>query len=272
MGRHDELDHLVGEVTQRRLVTLTGVGGVGKTRLAAEIAWSLVDEFPDGVWAVELAPVASPDAVAHAVAGTLSIRSQEGMSVAESVADALRGRHDACWSWTTASTSSTPSASWPSLVMTSCPTVALLATSREPIGVPGEHVWPVPPLPPTAGGVELFCDRAAAADAAFSPVRRRSRRHRQDLRTSLDGLPLAIELAAARVRSMTLVDLTDPLHDRFRLLRGGRRGGPERHQTLQATVQWSYQLLDRRRAAAVRSVGGVRGWLRRCCRRSGVFR
>ena len=163
------------------------------------------------------------------------------MSVAESVADALRGRHsllvlDNCEHVLDAVGELTV------LVMASCPTVALLATSREPIGVPGEHVWAVPPLPPTAGGVELFCDRAAAADAAFTPSET-DLAAIAEVCARLDGLPLAIELAAARVRSMTLVDLTDALHDRFRLLRGGRRGGPKRHQTLQATVQWSYQLL-----------------------------
>ena len=241
VGREDELSHLVGEVTQRRLVTLTGVGGVGKTRLATELAWSLVDGFPDGVWAVELAPVASPDAVAHAVAGMLSIRSQENMSMAETVADALRGRRmllvlDNCEHVFDAV------AGLAARITASCPTVALLATSREPIGVPAERVWPVPPLPSSEGGVELFCQRAAAADATFSPSD-------ADLAVvaticdSLDGLPLAIELAAARVRSMTLGDLADQLPDRLRLLQGGRRGGPERHQTLRATVQWSYQLL-----------------------------
>jgi DNA-binding SARP family transcriptional activator len=242
VGRHAELKRLVAEVSEHRLITLTGVGGVGKTRLAAEIAWSLTDRFPGDTWIVELAPVTTSDAVAHAVAATLSVRGQDGMAIAESVADALRGRRlllvlDNCEHVLDAV------AALLTLIRASCPTVALLATSREPIGVPAEQVWPVSPLPSSEGGVELFCERAAAADATFSPSD-------ADLAIvaticdRLDGLPLAIELAAARVRSMTLPDLADRLHDRFRLLRGRRRGGLARHQTLRATVQWSYELLD----------------------------
>jgi predicted ATPase len=128
-------------------------------------------------------------------------------------------------------------------IMASCPTVTVLATSREPVGVTGERVWGVPSLAPAREGVELFCDRAADADAAFVATAA-DQAVIAGICERLDGIPLAIELAAARIRSMTPGDLADRLQDRFRLLRGGRRG-VERHQTLRAAVLWSYQLLSR---------------------------
>ena len=231
----------MAELPARPMVTLTGVGGVGKTRLATEAARAAAGEFPDGVWLCELAPVADPDAVAHAVATTLAVRRQEGLSMLDSVVDALRGRRlllilDNCEHVLDAA------AELARRVTASCPTVALLATSREPVGVAAERVWAVPSLDAAVEGVELFCDRAAAADAAFSPTEA-DRAVIAGICGRLDGIPLAIELAAARVRSMTPTELAGRLDDRFRLLRGGRRGGLERHQTLRATVQWSHQLL-----------------------------
>ena len=240
VGHGEELERLATDLPLRRLITLTGVGGVGKTRLALEAGGMVADKFPDGVWLCELAPVAEPAAVAHAVAATLSIRLQEGLSLVDSVVDALRGRRllvilDNCEHLLDAA------AELVGRVTESCPTVTVLATSREPLGVAGERVWAVPSLPAATDGVRLFCDRAEAADASFSPSE-------GDLAViaeiceRLDGIPLAIELAAARVRFMTAADLAERLHDRFRLLRGGRRG-LERHHTLAATVQWSYRLL-----------------------------
>ena len=241
VGHGEELARLVAELPARPMVTLTGVGGVGKTRLATEAARAAAGEFPDGVWLCELAPVADPDAVAHAVATTLAVRRQEGLSMLDSVVDALRGRRlllilDNCEHVLDAA------AELARRVTASCPTVALLATSREPVGVAAERVWAVPSLDAAVEGVELFCDRAAAADAAFSPTEA-DRAVIAGICGRLDGIPLAIELAAARVRSMTPSELAGRLDDRFRLLRGGRRGGLERHQTLRATVQWSHQLL-----------------------------
>ena len=241
VGHGEELARLVAELPARPMVTLTGVGGVGKTRLATEAARAAAGEFPDGVWLCELAPVADPDAVAHAVATTLAVRRQEGLSMLDSVVDALRGRRlllilDNCEHVLDAA------AELARRVTASCPTVALLATSREPVGVAAERVWAVPSLDAAVEGVELFCDRAAAADAAFSPTEA-DRAVIAAICGRLDGIPLAIELAAARVRSMTPTEMAGRLDDRFRLLRGGRRGGLERHQTLRATVQWSHQLL-----------------------------
>jgi predicted ATPase len=240
VGHGEELRRLAADVPRRRLITLTGVGGVGKTRLALEAGGTVGDEFPDGVWLCELAPVSEPAAVAHAVATILSIRTQAGLPLVDSVVDALRGRRllvilDNCEHLLDAA------AELVARVTESCATVTVLATSREPLGLAGERVWVVPSLSAATEGVQLFCDRAEAAHASFSPSE-------GDLAViaeiceRLDGIPLAIELAAARVRSMTAADLAERLHDRFRLLRGGRRG-LERHHTLAATVQWSYRLL-----------------------------
>ena len=159
----------------------------------------------------------------------------------DSVVDALRGRRlllilDNCEHVLDAA------AELAGRITVSCPTVVVLATSREPVGVAGERVWAVPSLDAAVEGVELFCDRAAAADADFSPTEA-ERAVIAGICGRLDGIPLAIELAAARVRSMTPGDLAERLDDRFRLLRGGPRSGLERHQTLRATVQWSHQLL-----------------------------
>src|SRR5262249_12389267 len=148
--------------------TLTGVGGVGKTRLAVEAGWMVADEFPDGVWLCELAPVAEPAAVAHAVATSVAIRPQVGLSVIDSVVDALQGRRllvilDNCEHLLDAASELV------GRVTESCSTVTVLATSREPLGVAGERVWAVPSLSAATDGVRLFCDRAAAADTLFSP-------------------------------------------------------------------------------------------------------
>jgi predicted ATPase/class 3 adenylate cyclase len=227
-------------IAGRRLMTLTGPGGVGKTRLAIEMAWSWLDEFPDGAWLIDLAPIADPGAVAAAVATTLSVRPQEGMSTVESVVDWLRGRRlllvvDNCEHVLG------PVSELVRAIVSGVTSVTILATSREPLGVPGERVVAVPSLGP-ADAVSLFCNRAEAAnetvrfdDANLAAV--------TELCARLDGIPLAIELAAARIRSLTARDLLARLDDRFRLLRGSGRGGLERHQTLRATVAWSYQLL-----------------------------
>jgi predicted ATPase/class 3 adenylate cyclase len=239
-GRLDDLREHAAEVGMRRLVTFTGPGGVGKTRLAIELAALLGDEFPDGVWIVELAPVGDPDAMHATVATTLGVIPQTGMTTLGSILDWAQGRRmllilDNCEHVLG------PVVSAASAILAADEAVTVLATSREPLGVPGERVIPVPPLAPD-DAVALFADRATALDATASfgaddePAIRA-------ICVRLDGIPLAIELAAARSRSLGPADLLARLDDRFRLLRGGSRGGLERHQTLRATVSWSYQLL-----------------------------
>ena len=240
VGDLADLQRRVSNLADTRLVTLTGSGGVGKTRAAIEIGWLVIDEFVDGVWFVELASIADPEAVDAAIAATLGARPQPGMSLTESIIDWCLGRRmlliiDNCEHVLQ------PVLDLVTAIATSCPTVTVLATSREPLGVPGEQVVRIPSLAPVFGE-ELFVVRAAAADSTFAPSPAE-----QEAITAIcqrvDGIPLAIELAAARIRSLSPVELLERLDDRFRLLRGGGRGGLERHQTLRAAVTWSYQLL-----------------------------
>jgi predicted ATPase/class 3 adenylate cyclase len=239
-GSVAELRRRFANLPHRRLVTLTGPGGVGKTRMALEAAAVAADEYGDGVWLVELAPVAEPGSVALAVAATLSIQPQSGMSVAEATADWLRDRRlllvlDNCEHVLEAA------GDLASAIVTRCRSVTVLATSREPLGVDGERVVPVAGLD-TADAVDLFCDRVSAADdtVLFS-----AEDHAGVVATceQLDGIPLAIELAAARVRFLTPTEIVERLGDHLALLRSTAQRGAERHRTLRATVDWSYQLL-----------------------------
>src|SRR4029079_18962147 len=238
IGRAAEVSNLQAALRSHRLVTLAGVGGVGKTRLAVEVATQLADEFVDGVWFFELAAVADPAAVPDAVAAVLGITQQPGKSVGESVASALEGRSrllvfDNCEHVVDSV------ADLVAAILAASATVKVLATSREGIGVADEFFWRLPSLD-VGAAVELFVERAQSmvsdplADEATAV---------EDVCRRLDGIPLAIELAASRMASMTAAEVRDRLDDRFRLLVGSRRG-LERHQTLRHAVQWSYDLLD----------------------------
>jgi predicted ATPase/class 3 adenylate cyclase len=246
IGRASELDDVHAAVKSHRLVTLTGVGGVGKTRLAVEVASRLADEFPDGVWLFELAAVTDPASVPDAVAAVLSIAQQPGMSVSDSVAAALEGRvrllvFDNCEHVRDAA------ADLIEAVLAQSATVTILATSREGLGVPDEQLWFVPSLGVGAGidsaAVDLFVERARSVASGFSMATTGEAEAVIEICRRLDGIPLAIELAASRLLSMTVAELRDRLDDRFRLLVGSRRG-LERHQTLRHAVAWSYDLLD----------------------------
>ena len=199
-----------------------GTGWCGQTRLALEAARLGSDRFADGVWFCPLAPVGQGEAVAHSVAAALLVRLQDRLTVTESIVDAIRGRQllvvlDNCEHVLDAV------AELATRLATSCPTVSVLTTSREPLDVAVELVWPVRPLRPEAEGTKLFYERASAADVEFTATP-------TDMSTitticeRLDGIPLAIELAAARMRSMTAADVAERLDDRFRLLRAERRG------------------------------------------------
>jgi predicted ATPase/class 3 adenylate cyclase len=246
IGRESELDEVHAAVKAHRLVTLTGVGGVGKTRLALEVAARLVDEFPDGVWVFELAAVADPAAVPDAVAAVLGITQQPGKTVSESVASALEGRlrllvFDNCEHVLEAA------ADLIEAILTQSATVRVVATSREGLGVAQEQVWPVPSLDIGAGidsaAVNLFVERAQGIAPSFSMVNGDESAAVVEICQRLDGIPLAIELAASRMASMTASEMRDRLDHRFRLLVGSRRG-LERHHTLRHAVAWSYDLLD----------------------------
>jgi predicted ATPase len=246
IGRESELDEVQAAVKAHRLVTLTGVGGVGKTRLAVEVAARLVDEFPDGVWFFELAAVSDPAAVPDAVAAVLGIIQQPGKNVSESVAAALEGRvrllvFDNCEHVLDAA------ADLIEAILTQSPTVRVVATSREGLGIAQEQVWPVPSLDIGAGidsaAVSLFVERAQGIAPSFAMVNGDEAAAVVEICQRLDGIPLAIELAASRMASMTTGEMRDRLDQRFRLLVGSRRG-LERHHTLRHAVAWSYDLLD----------------------------
>ena len=261
IGREDEVARIAKSLEQSRLVTLVGPGGAGKTRLAAESAQTIVDRAPDGIWLAELAGVTAGADVPQAVLGSVGLREIHLMDrgTAISPRDALsRLREglaerravlilDNCEHVIEAS------ASLAEQLLGECPELRVLATSREPLGIFGETLLAVPPLgqpSPTAGAAEaldhpavrLFTDRAAAArpdfvvdDDTVAAVIEIVRR--------LDGLPLAIELAAARLRTLPLEDIAHRLSDRFRLLTGGSRTALPRHRTLRAVVEWSWDLL-----------------------------
>jgi predicted ATPase len=246
IGRESELDEVQTAVRAHRLVTLTGVGGVGKTRLALEVAARLVNEFSDGAWFFELAAVTDPAAVPDAVAAVLGIAPQPGMSISESVAAALEGRmrllvFDNCEHVRDAAAALVES------ILARSATVRILATSREGLVVPDEQLRLVPPLDLDAGidsaAVDLFIERARSVDSRFSVTTTDEVSAVVELCCSLDGIPLALELAASRMASMTADEVRDRLGQRFRLLVGPRRGMPH-HQTLRQAVAWSFDLLD----------------------------
>jgi len=246
IGRESELDEVQAAIKAHRLVTLTGVGGVGKTRLALEVAARLADEFPDGVWVFELAAVTDPAAVPDAVAAVLGITQQPGKTVSASVAAALEGRlrllvFDNCEHVLDAA------ADLVEAILTQSATVRVVATSREGLGIAQEQVWPVPSLDIGAGidsaAVSLFVERAQGIAPSFSMVGGDESAAVTEICQRLDGIPLAIELAASRMASMTPSEVRDRLDHRFQLLVGSRRG-LHRHHTLRHAVAWSYDLLD----------------------------
>ena len=253
IGRDRELAELRALVGSCRLVTLTGAGGSGKTRLGLQVAAGLLDGSADGVWLVELAAVSDEDAVASAICGALGIPGQTGRPALDTLIDTLAAQDmlivlDNC-EHLIGGCAKTADA-----IMRRCPGVRLMATSREPLGIGGETIYRVPPLSLPGPGdsdlaaavscdaVALFADRARAQGAVL-PLDEQTAPLVVSICRRLDGLPLAIELAAARLRSLSLGGLAGRLDQRFRLLTGGSRTALERQQTLRATVEWSYSLL-----------------------------
>jgi predicted ATPase/class 3 adenylate cyclase/DNA-binding CsgD family transcriptional regulator len=241
VGREADMAQVRDLVTQNRLVTLTGAGGVGKTRMAIQIAGQSTGEFADGTWYVDLAPITDPDLVPITTARALGLPDQPGRSTMETLSRSIADRQmlvvlDNCEHLLDASATLTLA------LLASCPRLTLLTTSREPIGVSGELSWRVPSLPLADKAVELFADRARRARPDFE-ISDESLTAVSEICRRLDGVPLAIELAAARVRALSLTEILDSLHDRFRLLTGGARTAVRRQQTLRASVDWSHALL-----------------------------
>jgi predicted ATPase/DNA-binding winged helix-turn-helix (wHTH) protein len=253
IGRDVEVEEILGLTAAHRLVTLTGAGGIGKTRLGLEIARRLLPKFADGVWAIELAPLSDPDLVPATVATALGLDLADDFASPERVAHALAARQlllvlDNCEHLVGAA------ASMAEAVLRANPAARVMATSREPLRAEGECLYLVPSLavptegsrdaedPMRYGAVRLFVARARAAVPQFSPDEPAVAAIAAICR-GLDGIPLAIELAAARTTALGVEELAGRLDDCLHLLTGGRRTALPRHQTLRATLDWSYQLL-----------------------------
>ncbi|MGO8964206.1 MAG: helix-turn-helix transcriptional regulator [Mycobacterium sp.] len=241
IGRDTQITDVRRILADNRLVTLTGAGGVGKTRLAIQVAAQLADEFSDGVWYVDLAPLTDTELAPVTVARALGLPDQPGRSTMDSLLRFVRDRQmlvvlDNCEHLLDAS------AELVVALLSGAARLTLLATSREAIGVAGEVSWRVPSLSLAGEAIELFTDRARHARPDFA-VSADNAAAVGEICARLDGVPLAIELAAARVRALSLAEIIDSLHDRFRLLTGGARTAVRRQQTLRASVDWSHALL-----------------------------
>ena len=255
IGRDRELAELFRLLASTRLLTLTGAGGCGKTRLALELGARVLDRFPDGIWVVDLAALADPGLVAQAVSSALDVRDGPSRPMLEALLERVRSRQlllilDNCEHLISAC------AQFVDTFLRGADRAGVLATSREGLGITGETVWRVPSLslPDPAQTVSaetllhhdaarLFVERAAAVDPSFT-ITAQNAATVADVCIRLDGIPLAIELAAARVRVLSLEQIQTRLDDRFRLLTGGSRTAVARQRTLEATVDWSYGLLS----------------------------
>lgn len=256
IGREREIAEVKRLLATSRLVTLTGPGGCGKTRLAIQVAGALVESVDDGVWFIDLAPLADPALVAQQVAAVLGVREQPDEPILDTLVDALRAKDlvlvldncehviDAC-------------ARLADALLRACPNLSILSTSREALGMTGERAWTVPSLSlPDARkelplfaelmrceAVQLFVARAAAIEPSFQ-LNELNAAVVATICQQLDGIPLAIELAAARVKLLQPAEIAARLNDRFRLLTLGSRPATPRHQTLRAAIDWSYDVLS----------------------------
>jgi predicted ATPase/DNA-binding SARP family transcriptional activator len=277
VGRERELERIGELLGRHRLLTLVGAGGAGKTRLANEVGDHAVGLVGDGVWLVELAPVAADAAIAPAILASLGLREVQMLGTRSTVAAADAMAHllevladkDALLVLDNCEHLLEPVARHVDKLLGGCPGLRVMCTSREPLGITGEMIVPIAPLELpadelspaealTVPAVRLFADRAEAASAGFV-VDEDTAGAVIDVCRRVDGLPLAIELAAARLRSMTLPQLAARLDDRFRLLTGGSRTAMARQRTLRAVVDWSWDLLDDREQALLRRLAVFSG-------------
>ena len=254
IGRAGEVAELAALLRASRAITLCGAGGIGKTRLALRLLSRIASEFPDGVWFIDVSEIRQPDLVSAAVAAAAGIDEEPGRPLDDTLCDAVSQREavlalDNCEHLISAC------ASICQRLLASAPGLRVIATSREPLHVAAEVVWQVPPLslPPSDvleadqlscyDAVRLFAERAGAAAPSFSLTAGNAASVARVCR-ALDGLPLAIELAAAWTRVLSAEQIADRLHDRLTLLTGADRGAPARQQTLRATIDWSHNLLS----------------------------
>src|SRR5215469_1240135 len=279
IGRERDLAELAKLLTEVRALTLSGPGGIGKTRLAVRLARDVITSSAgtadgldsgadlDEAWLVELADWHGQ--TAQRVAATIGVREEPGVPLAQTLAEALRSRHmllllDTCEHQVS------DCATLVQLLLARCPWLRIVATSREPLRVRGETIWRVQPLdlpPDDAAGdelagheaIRLFAARAAGARPGFTLTEENAPAVARLCRT-LDGIPLGIELSAARVRALSVEQIADRLRDRFQLLDSGDRTAPPRQQTLRATVDWSYELLDEAEQTLLRRLAVFSGW------------
>lgn len=255
IGRERELADLEHLQRSARLVTITGPAGIGKTHFTLHAAWQYLPRYRDGVWWVDLAAITPPVNIAQAIASALQLAEQPPYPVQETLYRSLRNDQallclDGC------DHVITPTAQIVDHLLRSCPGVSILATSREPLRVSGEQLLRLYPLgypsnsksvtleeALTYSAVRLFIDRAVASDPAFA-VTLENLPYLLEICEQLDGLPLALELAAGCISALSVAQIAERLHERFTLLTGGSRSAPQRHQTLRAAIDWSYELLD----------------------------
>jgi len=270
VGREKEIAELRQWLTTSRLVTLTGAGGTGKTRLSLAVAAEVMGEFPDGVWLVELASLADPGLVPQTIATALGVREEPTRPIIQTLTDYLKSKTlllvlDNCEHLLTACAQATET------ILRSSPHVRILASSREGLGVTGEHAYRVPSLtvpdprhmPPMEKldqyeAVRLFIDRALLVQPTFA-VNNQNAPAVAQICHRLDGIPFAIELAAARVKAMSVEQISQRLNDRFRLLTGGSRTALPRQQTLRALIDWSYDLLSDKEKTLLRRLSVFAG-------------
>lgn len=283
IGRERELADILRLASETRLVTLTGPGGTGKTRLALQAAATVLDRYPDGVWWVDLAPLSDPTLIPQTIATALDLHrlNQFSSDLASSLVEYLGTKSmlvilDNCEHLLR------ECAETVDRFLTRCPHLSVLTTSREALGIDGESLYAVPPLSlpepgrvawpehlATCEAIILFVERARAADKRFE-IDNRNAPAVVQICVRLDGIPLAIEMAAARVRVLSVEDIASRLDDRFRLLAGGSRTALPRHQTLRATLDWSFELLSLEeqllfRRMAVFSGGATLGAIEAVC-------
>jgi predicted ATPase/class 3 adenylate cyclase len=270
VGRHEAVGEAKRILASAPLLTLTGPGGVGKTRLALEVAADLMNDLEGGAWFVELGSLTDPAFVLQAVAAALGVSEQPGRQLLTTVIEHLQASRlllvlDNCEHLLEACAETADA------LLRGCPSVRMIATSREPLGISGEALFPVPSLTLPAVGqrplseelmsyeaVRLFAERAMAASPAFRITDQNAPSIVQICRR-LDGVPLALELAAARVRALAVDQIATRLDDRFRLLTGSSRIGVPRHQTLRATIDWSFELLAEEERAVLRRLSVFAG-------------
>jgi predicted ATPase/class 3 adenylate cyclase len=270
VGREREIEQAARILEGSSLLTLTGPGGVGKTRMGLRLARQLLDQFEDGVWVVELGALTDPDFVLPSVVKVLGLSEPVGRSLLSTIVDHLKGKRllillDDCDPVLAAS------AELAEALIGTCPAIRVVVTSREALGVAGEAILPIaslgtPEVRPTVSpsdleavdACRLFVERANAVQPGFTVTERNARSVVQICRR-LDGIPLALELAAARVRTLPVEQIASRLDDRFRLLSGGSRAAVARHQTLRATMDWSYDLLTEPERAILRRLSVFAG-------------